>query len=68
MHNGNQLPPKIDTFKFYHKIKQSSTDYVSLNTYNMLTKDKKRFYQMDLTRKGNYSLNQVAKKCRCEKF
>ena len=28
----------------------------------MLTEDEKRFYQRDLTRKGNYSLNQAAKK------
>ncbi len=44
---------KIDTFKFYHKIKQSSTNYVSLTTYSMLTGDEKRFYQRDLTRKEN---------------
>ena len=31
--------------------------------YSMLTEDEKRFYQRNLTRKGNYSLNQVAKKC-----
>ena len=28
----------------------------------MLTEDEKRFYQIDLTRKGNYSLNQTSKK------
>lgn len=27
----------------------------------MLTEDEKRFYQRNLTRKGNYSLNQAAK-------
>ena len=27
----------------------------------MLAEDEKRFYQIDLTRKGNYSLNQIAK-------
>ena len=30
--------------------------------YNSLTEDEKRFYQRDLTKKGNYSLNQTAKK------
>ena len=30
--------------------------------YSMLTEDEKRFYQRNLTKKGNYSLNQVAKK------
>lgn len=29
--------------------------------YSVLTEDEKRFYQRDLTRKDNYSLNQVAK-------
>ena len=36
--------------------------------YSMLTEDEKRFYQRDLTRKGNYSLNQVAKKCGVKNF
>ena len=30
--------------------------------YSMLTEDEKRFYQRNLTKKGNYSLNQAAKK------
>ena len=34
----------------------------------MLTEDEKRFYQRDLTKKGNYSLNQVAKKCGVKNF
>ena len=29
--------------------------------YSMLTEDEKRFYQRNLTKKGNYSLNQAAK-------
>ena len=32
--------------------------------YSMLTEDEKRLYQRNLTRKGNYSLNQTAKKSR----
>ena len=36
--------------------------------YSMLTEDEKRFYQRSLTRKGNYSLNQVAKKCGVKNF
>lgn len=36
--------------------------------YSMLTEDEKRFYQRNLTRKGNYSLNQVAKKCGVKNF
>ena len=30
--------------------------------YSMLAEDEKRFYQKNLTKKGNYSLNQVGKK------
>lgn len=36
--------------------------------YNELTEDEKRFYQRSLTKKGNYSLNQVAKKCGVKNF
>ena len=36
--------------------------------YSKLTEDKKRFYQWNLTKKGNYSLNQVAKKCGVKNF
>ena len=36
--------------------------------YSMLTEDEKRFYQRDLTRKGNYSLNQTAKKAGVKNF
>ena len=34
----------------------------------MLTEDEKRFYQRDLTRKANYSLNQTAKKAGFKNF
>ena len=34
----------------------------------MLTEDEKRFYQRNLTRKGNYSLNQTAKKAGVKNF
>ena len=36
--------------------------------YCKLTEDEKRFYQRNLTRKGNYSLNQTAKKCGVKNF
>lgn len=36
--------------------------------YVNLTEEEKRFYQRDLTRKGNYSLNQTAKKCGVKNF
>ena len=36
--------------------------------YCMLTEDEKRFYQRSLTKKGNYSLNQAAKKAGVKNF
>ena len=36
--------------------------------YNMLTEDKKRLYQRNLTRKGNYSLNIAAKNAGVKNF
>ena len=36
--------------------------------YVNLTEDEKRFYQRNLTKKGNYSLNQTAKKCGVKNF
>ena len=36
--------------------------------YNSLSEDEKRFYQRSLTRKGNYSLNQTAKKAGVKNF
>ena len=36
--------------------------------YNSLTEDEKRLYQRNLTRKGNYSLNQIAKKAGVKNF
>lgn len=36
--------------------------------YESLTEDEKRFYQRNLTKKGNYSLNQTAKKAGVKNF
>ena len=36
--------------------------------YDKLSEDEKRFYQRDLTRKGNFSLNQTAKKAGVKNF
>ena len=36
--------------------------------YDSLTEDEKRFYQRNLTKKGNYSLNQTAKKAGVRNF
>ena len=36
---------------------QTRKQEISEKEYSMLTEDEKRFYQRNLTRKGNYSLN-----------
>lgn len=36
--------------------------------YSMLTEDEKRFYQRNLTKKGNFSLNQAAKNAGVKNF
>ena len=36
--------------------------------YNELSEDEKRFYQRNLTKKGNYSLNQTAKNAGVKNF
>ena len=40
---------------------QTRKQELSEKEYSELTEDEKRFYQRDLTRKGNYSLNIAAK-------
>ena len=47
---------------------QTRKQEISEKEYSMLTEDEKRFYQRDLTKKGNYSLNQAAKKAGVKNF
>ncbi len=47
---------------------QTRKQEITEKEYSMLTEDEKRFYQRDLTRKGNYSLNQTAKKAGVKNF
>lgn len=47
---------------------QTRKQEISEKEYSLLTEDKKRFYQRDLTRKGNYSLNQTAKNAGVKNF
>lgn len=49
-------------------VVQTRRQELTQKKYDNLTEDEKRFYQRDLTRKGNYSLNQVAKKCGVRNF
>ncbi len=47
---------------------QTRKQEITEKEYTMLTEDEKRFYQRDLTRKGNYSLNQTAKRAGVKNF
>ena len=47
---------------------QTRKQEISEKEYSLLTEDEKRFYQRNLTRKGNYSLNQVAKNAGVKNF
>ena len=47
---------------------QTRKQELSEKDYNSLTGDEKRFYQRDLTRKGNFRLNQTAKNAGVKNF
>ncbi len=47
---------------------QTRKQEINEKEYSLLTEDEKRFYQRNLTKKGNYSLNQAAKKAGVKNF
>lgn len=47
---------------------QTRKQGLSQKEYSLLTEDEKRFYQRDLTKKGNYLLNQTVKKAGVKNF
>ena len=47
---------------------QTRKQEITEKEYSALTEDEKRFYQRNLTKKGNYSLNQTAKKAGVKNF
>ncbi len=47
---------------------QTRKQELTMKEYSLLTEDEKRFYQRNLTKKGNYSLNQTAKKAGVKNF
>ena len=65
--NANPNKEVVALGQTYFAI-QTRKQELTEKEYSMLTEDEKRFYQRNLTRKGNYSLNQVAKKCGVKNF
>lgn len=65
--NGDTRKKVIALAQTYFAI-QARKQEISEKEYTSLTEDEKRFYQRNLTRKGNYSLNQTAKNAGVKNF
>ncbi len=65
--NANPKKEPVALGQTYFAI-QTRKQEINEKEYSQLSEDEKRFYQRDLTRKGNYSLNKAAKNAGVKNF